>query len=96
MVGKKIVFCARLLTIKNSLGGEMVDTQDSKFCAAKRGGSSPLQGIGRCNRGKKICSSIFLLFPQRSLILLKKKCGCIDLFRQSEYLTWWRRKAIKL
>ena len=29
----------------NSLGGEMVDTRDSKSRAAKRGGSSPLQGI---------------------------------------------------
>lgn len=28
-----------------SLGGEMVDTQDSKSCAEKRGGSIPLQGI---------------------------------------------------
>lgn len=27
------------------LDGEMVDTQVSKSCAAKRGGSSPLQGI---------------------------------------------------
>ena len=34
----------KLLLNKNSLGGEMVDTRDSKSRAAKRGGSSPLQG----------------------------------------------------
>ena len=34
----------KLISSKNSLGGEMVDTRDSKFRAAKRGGSSPLQG----------------------------------------------------
>ena len=35
----------KIILGKKRLGGEMVDTRDSKFRAAKRGGSSPLQGI---------------------------------------------------
>lgn len=33
--------------MQNSLGGEMVDTRDSKSRAEKRGGSIPLQGRNR-------------------------------------------------
>ena len=32
-------------SLSRCLGGEMVDTRDSKSRAKKRGGSSPLQGI---------------------------------------------------
>ncbi|GJX93955.1 NADH-plastoquinone oxidoreductase subunit 2 [Tanacetum coccineum] len=32
-------------SLSRCLGGEMVDTRDSKSCAQERGGSSPLQGI---------------------------------------------------
>lgn len=32
-------------SLERCLGGEMVDTRDSKSRAKKRGGSSPLQGI---------------------------------------------------
>ena len=32
-------------SLSRCLGGEMVDTRDSKSCAKERGGSSPLQGI---------------------------------------------------
>ncbi len=54
-----------------SLGGEMVDTRDSKSCATKRGGSSPLRGIllsvvgqviipSRKRNGNRIVSKLFL------------------------------------
>ncbi len=54
-----------------SVGGEMVDMRDSKSCATKRGGSSPLRGIllsvvgqviipSRKRKGNRIVSKLFL------------------------------------
>ena len=42
-------------SLSRCLGGEMIDTQDSKSCAKERGGSNPLQGV--------ILSSLIDLLP---------------------------------
>jgi hypothetical protein len=64
-----------------SLGGEMVDTRDSKSCATKRGGSSPLRGTllsvvgqviipSRKWNGNRIVSKLFIINRKYSRVIL--------------------------